>query len=206
MEAIKEIQEAENEDDGYSVNRDLMRQDSVFDHLVDLSLNVARIGLNYARTTPTYRHPFSGQSIYSSVDTLTKAQAEAWAAWGVNVGQLKGRRRRAPIGAYSRIIYENMDQTELVLRAQIDAFKQWNINASHIERQLADRVRKLEMNYGDRVSDYFHRMATPSPIPADKKTNSCLNLSTDTDSFVTFPMRNAFSLPAGLDLPLSSSE
>lgn len=181
-------------------------ESNVCDALVDFGLLAARIGLNVGRKHPKYRHPYSGQDIYYSVDTLVKAQAEAWAAWGVDVGDLRRRlhRRRPRIGGYSRTVYQNVDRTELVLRAQIEAYEAWGIDPVNIKRELHKRLNERAMaGYQEVVEEYFHRMATPLPLPDEKlMTHSCPDLREELDDLKNnFPLRYSLSLPAGLDIP-----
>lgn len=181
-------------------------ESNVCDALVDFGLLAARIGLNVGRKNPKYRHPYTGQDIFYSVDTLVKAQAEAWAAWGVDVGDLRRRlRRRRRIGAYSRTVYQNVDRTELVLLAQIEAYQAWGIDPVGIKRELRKRLNeRAKTGYKVAVDEYFDRMATPLPLPDEKlMTNSCPDLheALHEDHQKVCPLRYSLSLPAGLDLP-----
>lgn len=169
--------------------------------LVDLGLFSARIGMNIGRNYPCYRHPFTGESIYSSVSTMAKAHAEAWAAWKVNVGKL---RRRHPLGADSlnSLDYDNIDRTELILRAQIEAWQAWGINPISLKCQVRERMNMLDLKYEEKVWDYFQRMRTPSPPPDENRTISYQDIPQPhpQDTTIRHPFRFAMSVPAGLDV------
>ena len=178
-------------------------ESNVFDALVDFGLLAARVGLNVGRKQPKYRHPYTGQDIYYSIETLVKAQAEDWAAWGVNVGDLRRRQNhRSKIRAKSCPIYHYLDRAEIELCAQIEAYEAWGINAVNIKRKLRKRIKERTGTLYQHIEEYFSRMTTPFPLLDEKlMTNSCPDLHAEFDDNVqkTFPLRYALSLPAGLD-------
>nr|XP_045594262.1 uncharacterized protein LOC123755541 [Procambarus clarkii] len=64
-------------------------------YLLDLGLLAARIALHAGCINPLYLLPYIRGSIYTSVDIEARAQAEAYAIWGVDVGDLH-RKPRLP--------------------------------------------------------------------------------------------------------------
>ncbi|XP_069174328.1 uncharacterized protein [Procambarus clarkii] len=85
--------------------------------LQDLGLMAAYLGLHAGRVPARYRHPFTQSSIYSSVDSVARAQAAAYAMWGVHVGDI----RRRP-GRLSQLSHHRRQGTPFMWRRTVSDY------------------------------------------------------------------------------------
>nr|XP_045621277.1 uncharacterized protein LOC123772236 [Procambarus clarkii] len=134
-------------------------------YLLDLGLLAARLGLYVGRTLPPLQHQDSHRSIYDSLDSVVRAQVEAYAMWGVSMGGARPR-------------------------------------PHHLSHSCHRRSHRSSIDYNT-VSEYFRRRETPSPIPDDDLMHSHPILAHQPGIIsrpLTFPLRNAMSLPRGIDI------
>lgn len=177
---------------------------SVIKRVVDVGVMMLSVAVNLPGRTTSVFQPKRFKR--SSADSMTVAVAEAWAAWGIKVGHMKHNSKQ-PKMAKDKTVHGNMDQSKLVLRSQTEAWSKWNIDARQIKQikhRLCDRIDHVNMTYSEKVQAYFESMAHPPMLSSDGIKKSRPNLAATTARGMAFPLRNALSLPAGLDLPRSS--
>lgn len=176
-------------------------QRPIIKEVVDMGVMMLSLAANLpGRKTSVYRPK---RCLHSSADTMGKAATEAWAAWGIKVGHVKHSSKQAKM-AKDKTVHGNMNQSEMVLRSQIEAWSKWNIDARNIKHRLCDQIQHVNMTYSEKVQAYFERMVPPPMLSIDILKKSRPNLAATTARAVAYPLRNALSLPAGLDLPKSS--
>lgn len=173
------------------------------DRVVDLGLMLMEVTVNIGQADLSTGQHQRKHNKYLRIDAVFKARVDAWAVWGIKAAHLQhlSELARKADGAVTE-----MDKSERVLRSQIEAFRVWDIDAKLIKHQLLDRMKQNNMTYSEKVQDYFERMLPPPLLPPENVKKSCPNLATNTAPAMAFPLRNALSLPAGLDFPRSSQQ